>query len=91
MLSVLGKAYFRLISGLLAAGPAGKDSDLLGELGSLWSFGLFISAEVFVGLWIDQSPSTLEQSHNDGTYRDSLPLVPLSTLVFVSPYGGPSP
>ena len=83
----LGQAYFRSLSVLLAAGLAGKDSDLSGELGILWSSGPSIEAEVFVGLWINQSLSTFEQPHNEGTYCGLLPMVPLSTLVLVSPHG----
>ena len=49
-LDKLGKAYFKLLSVPLAAGSAGKDSDLLGELGILRSSSLSIAAEVFVGL-----------------------------------------
>ena len=57
MLLVLGKAYFRLVLVSLAAGSVGKDSDLLGELGTLWLFCTSIAAEVFVGLRIYQSIS----------------------------------
>ena len=60
MLLVLGKAYFRLVLVSLAAGSVDKDSDLLGELGTLWPFGMSIAAEVFVGLRVYQSLSIVK-------------------------------
>ena len=59
MLLVLGAAYFRIVSGLLAAGSVGKDSDPLGELSTSWLFGVSIAAVVSLGLRIDQSLSIL--------------------------------